>query len=90
MDYNLPPKPPSEFAELVDGVEDIITPEVEKEEAFFAQVSCTVCGGPVSKVLHPVTPFKTGAILPNFVGKCQECGATSDPHTGLVLSHSVI
>jgi hypothetical protein len=71
---------------LLEGHQDAIKPEVEKEQAFFRHVMCPQCRSyNHEQFINPRSPFLPGAVLTNKLLRCQECKTEFDPYTGLVL-----
>lgn len=91
---NFKPMDPNEVWRLLEATdaagkkihEDLITPALKKEEAFFRTVSCPSCGGySHTPFLNPRRPFAPGSVLPNRLLRCLECETEFDPNTRLVL-----
>ena len=70
---------------LIQGEEDLITPRVELEQQIRDTTPCPRCGGHFEKVLDPDRAFSPDRVLPRFFHKCEVCGYTHDPHSGLVI-----
>lgn len=75
---------------LIEGYEDVLTPAVNKLDAFYRQFVCPTCGGSCRKELQvnangghafsdPDTP------VARCVLRCQVCSTLFDPHTGILL-----
>ena len=79
-------KPLSEkrIRELLEGQEDLLTPLVKKEEAFFRSRSCPLCHGAAVPFVDEKRPFVPNNPLPNRRLRCSSCGAEFDPYSGLV------
>jgi hypothetical protein len=70
----------------LEGQKDILTPEVEKEMAFFRQSSCPQCqGSQLAPFVDPKRPFSPGTPLPKKLLRCLACKCEFNPTTGLVL-----
>ena len=82
---NLKTMNPSDIWDLLDGVEDTLTPEIEKLEEFFAGITCPECGDDVQKVLDVRRPFRTGSRLPNYHAECVSCRCLFSPYTNLII-----
>jgi len=74
-----------EILQMLDGVEDILTPKIKQRDDFYQTVRCPVCGSTCTPSPHPNKPFVDGDPLPNTVARCTECAAAFDPHTGLLF-----
>lgn len=68
------PLPEEVTRKLLEGHEDILSPAARELEARFQRARCPDDGSPVTKHLDPQVPFVSGAILPNYQGKCTTCG----------------
>lgn len=72
---------------LLEGQEDVLTPLVKKEEAFFRNKACPACDGASHlPFVNPRRPFTQGSPLPNKLLKCLHCETEFDPITGLITS----
>lgn len=77
---------PEEVTKLLQGVPDIITPEVKKQDAFLRMTPCRSCGSTTTTpTINKDLPFRRGEILPNRVLLCNKCNAMTDPTTGLII-----
>jgi hypothetical protein len=77
-----------EIWKLLEGQEDILTPLVKKEQAFFRNCPCPSCGEySHSQLVNARRPFSEGSPLPNIVLKCLHCRTEFDPNTRLVTSY---
>jgi len=89
---------PDTIRELLKGHEDIITPEVKAEEAFFRNVACPICKeGDCQKRMQPPrflardgeepelvsSPFNSGILAESFA-HCIHCGTDFNPYTGMI------
>ena len=90
---------PDVVRELLDGHEDILSPEAEKEANLYKQTQCPMCGQQdCEKRLHPPkiemgedgtpnviqSPFGN-SILPEGYAHCIHCDTDFNPHTGMVF-----
>jgi hypothetical protein len=73
-----------QIQELLKGQVNVLTPLVEKEEAFFRNCVCLVCHGGTEPFVDPVHPFSPGSPLPRRFLRCTNCGTEFDPYTNLV------
>ena len=83
---------------MIEGEEDILTPEIKAEEALYRNTRCPMCGkGECEKRLNPVrsivdddgntaliTPFGSG-MLPEGYAHCINCGTDFNPYTGMIF-----
>jgi hypothetical protein len=77
---------PDVVLKLLEGQQDLLTPELKKEEALFRNTSCPTCGARgLEAVINEKRPFNPGVPLPNRFLRCI-CGTDFDPYTRLVLS----
>lgn len=89
---------PGTVWELINEVEDVITPAVAQEDAVFKTTSCPICGsqdiqkridapkvvlGPDGDPVVAVSPFGRGP-LPRSYASCTVCGTEFDPRTGII------
>lgn len=75
---------PDEARKLMEGHEDVLTPMVKKEQAFFRHVPCPVCGKTGhSEAINTKNPFSPGSPLPNKILVCS-CGAEFAPNSGII------
>lgn len=71
--------------QLLEGQEDVLTPQIQKEQAYFRALPCPVCRNQATtSMIDGVNPFSPGATLPNRVLVCTRCSAEFDPYTGLI------
>ncbi|TXH11747.1 MAG: hypothetical protein E6R04_00505 [Spirochaetes bacterium] len=69
----------------VEGHEDVITPELKKEEAFFRNQVCPLCrSSNHQSFVNPSTPFAPGAVLPSKFLRCLACSAEFDPYSRMI------
>lgn len=69
----------------LDGHEDMLTPLVKKEEAFFRHVVCPICAsGNHESFLNVQRPFTGGVPLSNKLLRCLQCRTEFDPYSQLV------
>ena len=89
---------PNLIRELLEGQEDIITPEVEAEAALYRNTTCPMCGsGECQKRIKAPrvvlgedgapelvsSPFSSG-VLPEGYAHCIHCGTNFNPYTGMI------
>lgn len=81
-----------EIWKLLEGQEDVLTPLVKKEQAFFRNCACPACGSfSHSQFVNPRRPFAPGSPLPNTLLKCLDCQTEFDPNSNLITSfHTAI
>jgi len=74
----------------LEGHIDMLSSEVQKEETFFRNSLCPVCG---SKELIPygnaAKPFTEGAVLPNKILRCLSCQTEFEPYSRFVVKTTV-
>jgi NAD-dependent SIR2 family protein deacetylase len=78
----------AEIRKCLEGIPDVITPEVQKEEDRAASSRCPVCftvGG--SLVVHPRQPHIPNGILPNLVVRCRQCQTIYDKSGQVVTTN---
>lgn len=76
---------PEVVRKLLEGHENVIAPEVAKEQVFFKSVACPSCGDfHTEPRVNPKRPFVSGQILSNKLLCCLSCGAEFDPHTRII------
>ena len=72
---------------LLEGHENLLMPEVEKEQAFFRHVTCPNCNSVQHEVLlDSKNPFTVGSPLPNKILKCLTCNTEFEPYTRFIRS----
>ncbi len=78
---------PEVIKKLLEGQEDLLTKEVQKEEAFFKNSYCPKCKSIyLESFVDPNKPFISGSPLPNKRLKCIDCRTEFNPYTKLILS----
>ena len=76
---------PEVIRKAIEGQEDVISPLVKKEEAFFRNIPCRVCKSEATEtILNTANPFTAGVPLPNKLIRCLQCRTEFDPYTGLI------
>jgi hypothetical protein len=76
---------PEIIRKALEGHEDVLTPMAKKEDAFFRNTSCPVCGSRNHEVfLNTKNPFTAGVPLPNKLLKCVQCQSEFDPYSNIV------
>ena len=81
---------PQDVLAILEGQEDLLTPEVEKTREFFEQVTCVQCGDDVRAVVDSKRPFRPGMKTPNYLAECVACECLFSPYTGLVVTRGVM
>lgn len=77
---------PEVVRKALEGQQDLLAPEVKKEEALFRNSQCPCCGAfEHEAVLNVRRPFTPGVPLPNRVLRCSRCHSEFDPYTRLIL-----
>jgi len=91
---------PAVIRKMLEGHEDILTPEAKAEEAFYRNTQCPMCGArDCQKKIYPTkaivddegnvevieSPFN-GGILPDGYAHCIHCDTDFNPHTGMIFS----
>jgi hypothetical protein len=75
---------------LLEGHEDGLKPESDKEQAFFRHVMCPSCHSYThEQFVNPKRPFSPGAVLVNKLLRCTECKTEFDPHSGLITKATI-
>lgn len=83
---------------LIEGEDDILTPEIKAEEKLYENTRCPMCGqGGCEKRVSPprtvqdengdlllVSPFNTSSLLPDGFAHCINCGTNFNPLTGMI------
>lgn len=78
---------PELIRKAIAGHVDVLSPEIKKEEAFFRNSLCPVCGSKeLSSYVNAVKPFTEGVLLPNKLMRCLTCDTEFEPYTRLVTS----
>jgi hypothetical protein len=90
---------PAKIRELLDGVEDVITPAAKLDSELYANARCPTCGhtGADKVILAPKielqddgTPrvvrsaFTAASPIPKGHAQCQGCGVEYNPISGLI------
>lgn len=76
---------PEAVWKLLEGHADILTPAKKQEEQRANHARCPLCesiGGAL--FIPPNQPFLPNSVLPNYHTKCEACGTTFNPMTGLI------
>ena len=79
--------PPETVLRAIEGYEDVLTPVVKAEEAFYRQHDrCTRCGGLRHKEFLANHAFADpSSLVARAVLRCAGCGSLYDPHAGLFV-----
>lgn len=80
------PMKPEAVRKALEGHKDILKPAMEEIDRYFKNVKCPSCKGECMKIVDARTPFREGAMLPNFLGKCKSCGVEFEPYTGIQIT----
>lgn len=64
--------------------QDVLTPAVLRESAFFKSCVCPSCGAAARAILDVKRPFVPGNPLPNKLLQCVQCQTEFNPYTGLI------
>lgn len=75
-----------DIQKALEGHSDVLTQAAKENEAFFRRLSCPACHGEVLPIVNARKPFREGAILPNYLGKCKSCGVEFEPITGILVT----
>lgn len=65
----------------LEGQVDILTPELQRHQEYFKNLTCPHCQGSVVPVLDPKHLFRENAILPNYMAECTNCKCQFEPYT---------
>jgi len=90
---------PAVIRSIIEGVEDVITPAIKAENDLFELIRCPTCGhtGADRVLMSPKivmsekgpeivsSPFSDASPIARAYAKCQGCGITYDPHSGLIV-----
>lgn len=71
--------------EILKMYPDELTPLAESRKAYITTMACPRCKVPMSPAVDHQHPFTPDDPLPRQNAKCDECGYTVDPRTGIVL-----
>jgi hypothetical protein len=90
---------PELIHKLLEGAEDILTPEVKAEETLYRNTRCPVCGhgecekripapkvvaGENGELVVAVSPFGAD-VLPDGYAHCIHCDTDFNPYTGMIF-----
>ena len=76
---------------LIEGVEDIVTPEAKKRADFLKSVTCPTCGCDFClATIDPDRPFTQAEMMPRQLMICQDCGAVFEPYTKIQVNQQQI
>lgn len=70
---------------LIQGIEDELTPLADQRTADIKSMPCPRCRSAMSPQLYTPRVFSHHDPLPRVMAYCQDCGATVDPQTNIVL-----
>lgn len=70
---------------MIQGIDDELTPLSEKRTAEIKSTPCPRCRSAMSPQLYTPRVFSHHDPLPRVMAYCQDCGATVDPQTNIVL-----
>jgi hypothetical protein len=68
------------------GQEDVLTPEVKRNEEYFRSLSCPYCGNKCMPFVDPSRLFREGDLLPNYMARCVACGSEFEPYTKILTT----
>lgn len=71
---------------LIQGIEDELTPLAEARMAKIKAMPCPRCHASMSPQLYAPKVFSEYDPLPKTVAYCQDCGATVEPTSGIVIT----
>jgi len=76
---------------LLEGVEDIISPEVQARDKFFKNIPCPSCRQDnCLPTIDVDRPFTSSEMLPKQMLVCQDCGAKFEPYTRIQVNQERI
>lgn len=76
---------PAEVLKLLEGHTNILKPEVEAHEKYFASLECPYCRGDCHAFLSPTKLFEENSMLPKYLAECNLCACQFEPYTGIEL-----
>ncbi len=76
---------PEEVRKALEGHAFVLQDEMSKTMAHFARLSCLYCGGSCRATVFAEKLFEEGAVLPNYIAECNDCGAQFSPYTMIEL-----
>jgi len=71
---------------MIQGIADELSPLAESRAATIKSMACPRCRSAMSPQLYAPRVFSEHDPLPKTMAYCQDCGATIDPLTGIVLN----
>lgn len=82
------PMKKEDVLKALEGHEDILKKAAKENQDFFSRLSCPSCGGDVLPVVSVIkgSPFREGALLPNYIAKCKICNVEFEPVTGIQIT----
>ena len=81
---------PEVVLKLLEGQEDVLTPEVKKLEAFYRQFKCPNCKGSVRKEYSSGHAFSDpDTLVARALLRCIECDHLFDPHSGMTVERGL-
>lgn len=79
-----------EIRKLLEGQENVLTPELTREETFFRHVTCPMCrSSSHESFISSTRPFYAGSILPTKVLRCLSCSTEFDPYSGFITKAGI-
>lgn len=82
---------PEVIQKLLEGHENVIAPEIFKEQNFLNSRPCPVCHQfNADARVNPKNPFVRGQILSNKILHCANCQTEFDPHTGIIIATKLL
>ena len=80
------PLPPGLAQRMIAGIADELGPLAESRVARIKAQACPRCHSSMSPQIYTPQVFSSNDPLPRMMAHCQECQATIDPVSGIVLS----
>ena len=73
-------------ARMIHGIDDELTPLAKEQLSRIKGMMCPRCRAAMAPQLFAPQVFSPNEPLPRTVATCQECGASIDPKSGIVLN----
>ena len=79
------PMDQAEVLKLLEGHKNVLKPEVEAHEKYFASLECAYCRGDCHPFISPEKLFNEGSMLPKYLAECNLCGHQFEPYTKIEI-----
>lgn len=76
---------PAEVRKLLEGHTNVLKPEIDAHEKYFATLECSYCRGDCHAFIDSSKLFNEGSMLPKYLAECNLCGHQFEPYTRIEI-----